>query len=82
MISSGVSVPYSDEYRELRSNPAALEKGLAHLEKHLETAAFFGLPVVVAINGAPVRSGTQLRNTIGLSRIGDQIDLTVNRVRK
>jgi hypothetical protein len=25
MISSGVSVPYSDEYRELRSNPAALE---------------------------------------------------------
>jgi uncharacterized membrane protein/Mg-chelatase subunit ChlD len=25
VISSGVSVPYSDEYRELRSNPAALE---------------------------------------------------------
>jgi hypothetical protein len=25
MLSSGVSVPYSDEYRELRSNPAALE---------------------------------------------------------
>jgi hypothetical protein len=25
MISSGISVPYSDEYRELRSNPAALE---------------------------------------------------------
>ena len=25
MISSGVSVPYSDEYRELRSNPTALE---------------------------------------------------------
>jgi hypothetical protein len=25
MISSGVSVPYSDEYRELRSNPAVLE---------------------------------------------------------
>ena len=25
VISSGVSVPYSDEYRELRSNPATLE---------------------------------------------------------
>jgi hypothetical protein len=25
MLSSGISVPYSDEYRELRSNPAALE---------------------------------------------------------
>src|SRR5262249_24617351 len=31
-------------------NPAALERGLAHLEKHLETARFFGLPAVVAIN--------------------------------
>jgi formate--tetrahydrofolate ligase len=34
-------------------NPAALERGLGHLEKHLETAAFFGLPVVVAINVFP-----------------------------
>ncbi|MFS8067064.1 MAG: formate--tetrahydrofolate ligase, partial [Byssovorax sp.] len=34
-------------------NPAALEKGLSHLEKHLETAAFFGLPAVVAINVFP-----------------------------
>jgi formate--tetrahydrofolate ligase len=34
-------------------DPAALERGLAHLEKHLETAAFFGLPVVVAINVFP-----------------------------
>ena len=25
MISTGVSVPYSDEYRELRSNPTTLE---------------------------------------------------------
>ena len=31
----------------------ALEKGLPHLEKHLETAAFYGLPVVVAINVFP-----------------------------
>jgi len=32
---------------------AALERGLPHLEKHLETAAFYGLPVVVAINVFP-----------------------------
>ena len=35
--------------------------------------------VVVAVNGSPVRSGTQLRNTIGLSRIGDEISLTLDR---
>jgi formate--tetrahydrofolate ligase len=34
-------------------NPAALERGVEHLEKHLETATFFGLPVVVAINVFP-----------------------------
>lgn len=31
----------------------ALERGLPHIEKHMETAAFFGLPVVVAINVFP-----------------------------
>ena len=35
--------------------------------------------LVIAANGVPIRSGTQLRNTIGLSRIGDQVDLTVDR---
>src|SRR3954447_15050628 len=35
--------------------------------------------LVVAANGVPIRSGTQLRNMIGLSRIGDQVDLTVDR---
>jgi Do/DeqQ family serine protease len=35
--------------------------------------------LVVAVNGVPVRSGTQLRNTIGLSRIGDAVGLTVIR---
>jgi len=35
--------------------------------------------LVVAVNGTPVRSGTQLRNTIGLARIGDQVTLTVDR---
>ena len=35
--------------------------------------------LVTAVNGTPVRSGTQLRNAIGLSRIGDQVTLTVDR---
>jgi Do/DeqQ family serine protease len=35
--------------------------------------------LVIAVNGTPVRSGTQLRNTIGLSRIGDAVGLTVIR---
>jgi|SRR5579872_2354239 len=35
--------------------------------------------LVIAVNGVPVRSGTQLRNTIGLSRIGDDVGLTVVR---
>src|SRR5271170_8109263 len=35
--------------------------------------------LVVAINGAPMRSGTELRNRVGLSRIGDEVELTVER---
>jgi len=35
--------------------------------------------LVVAVNGGAVRSGTQLRNLIGLSRIGDEVQLTVDR---
>src|SRR5271170_4196080 len=35
--------------------------------------------LVVAANGVPVHSGTQLRNAIGLARIGDQVNLTVDR---
>src|SRR5947209_3106399 len=35
--------------------------------------------LVVAVNGVPVRSGTQLRNTIGLTRIGDDVNLTIDR---
>jgi formate--tetrahydrofolate ligase len=41
-------------------NPAALEQGIAHLEKHLETAAFYGLPVVVAINVFPNDTAEEL----------------------
>jgi Do/DeqQ family serine protease len=35
--------------------------------------------LVVAANGTAVHSGTQLRNTIGLARIGDQVTLTIDR---
>jgi Do/DeqQ family serine protease len=35
--------------------------------------------LVVAVNGAPVRSGTQLRNVIGLTRIGGEVDLKISR---
>jgi Do/DeqQ family serine protease len=35
--------------------------------------------LVVAINGAPMRSGIELRNRVGLSRIGDEVELTVER---
>jgi Do/DeqQ family serine protease len=35
--------------------------------------------LVLAANGVAVHSGTQLRNTIGLTRIGDEVNLTVDR---
>jgi formate--tetrahydrofolate ligase len=41
-------------------NHEALERGLAHLMKHLETATFYGLPVVVAINVFPNDTAEEL----------------------
>src|SRR5437660_1422947 len=35
--------------------------------------------LVVAVNGAPMRSGTELRNRVGLARIGEEVQLTVDR---
>ena len=35
--------------------------------------------LVIAVNGSPMRSGTELRNRVGLSRIGDEVELTVDR---
>ena len=35
--------------------------------------------LVVAVDGTPVRSGTQLRNMIGLSPIGADVKLTIDR---
>ena len=44
-----------------------------------ERAGLHSGDLVIAVNGVPVRSGTQLRNTIGLSRIGEDVNLTVDR---
>ncbi len=35
--------------------------------------------LVISVNGAAVRGGTQLRNTIGLTRIGEDVALTIDR---
>jgi serine protease Do len=35
--------------------------------------------LVVSANGVPVRSGTQLRNVIGLSGVGSAVDLRIDR---
>jgi Do/DeqQ family serine protease len=35
--------------------------------------------IIVAIDGAPMRTGSELRNRVGLSRIGDAIELTIER---
>ncbi len=39
--------------RAAEPDAKALEAGLSHLDKHLDSAAFFGLPVVVSINVFP-----------------------------
>ncbi len=54
---------------------------IAHVESGsaAEQAGLHSGDLVVAVNGTVVRSGTQLRNMIGLSRIGDQVTLTVDR---
>ncbi len=49
-------------------DPAALDRGLAHLEKHLETAAFFGLPVVVAVNVFPTDTEAELQRVDDAAR--------------
>ena len=35
--------------------------------------------LIVAINGTLMRTGSELRNRVGLSRIGDEVELTVER---
>jgi formate--tetrahydrofolate ligase len=45
-------------------NPEALRRGLEHLEKHLENAALFGLPALVAVNVFPNDSDQELRMVV------------------
>ena len=35
--------------------------------------------LVVAVNGAPIRNASELRNRVGLAQIGDDLELTVDR---
>jgi formate--tetrahydrofolate ligase len=42
------------------ANAQALEAGLEHLNKHLETAQFYGLPVVVCVNVFPTDGPDEL----------------------
>jgi Do/DeqQ family serine protease len=35
--------------------------------------------LIVAVNGAPIRNGAELRNKIVVARIGDEVDLTIAR---
>jgi len=53
---------------------ARVEAGSAAEHAGLKTG-----DLVIAANGVPVHSGTQLRNTIGLTRIGDEVELTIDR---
>jgi Do/DeqQ family serine protease len=44
-----------------------------------ERAGLKPADIVVAVNGAPVRNATDLRNSIGLARIGEEVRLSVYR---
>jgi len=35
--------------------------------------------LVIAVNGSPIHNGVELRNRVGLSKIGDSVDLTIVR---
>lgn len=44
-----------------------------------ERAGLRSSDLVVAVNGAPIHNGAELRNRVGLSKIGDSVDLTILR---
>ena len=54
---------------------------IAHVEANspAQRAGLEHGDLVVAVNGVAVHSGTQLRNTIGLTRIGSEVELTIDR---
>lgn len=51
-----------------RENNPALEKGCANLAKHIENAALFGLPVIVALNRFPGDSDRELAQVEQIAR--------------
>ena len=54
-------------------NPAAVEKGMANLEKHIENIKGFGLPVVVAINAFTADTDEEIAVVVkGCARLGVQ----------
>ncbi len=44
-----------------------------------ELAGLRSSDLVLAVNGAPIRNGSELRNRVGLARIGDEVELTIYR---
>lgn len=54
--------------RVAEPDPKALAGGFDHLQKHLETAAAFGLPVVIGINRFPTDSDEELRQLSSWAR--------------
>ncbi|MFZ2053479.1 MAG: formate--tetrahydrofolate ligase [Candidatus Aminicenantales bacterium] len=49
-------------------NPAAVEKGFANLEKHMENMALYGVPFVVALNRFPGDTDAEVANFLELCR--------------
>jgi formate--tetrahydrofolate ligase len=49
-------------------NPAAIEKGFANLEKHMENIALFGVPFVVALNRFPGDTDAEVAKFLELCR--------------
>jgi formate--tetrahydrofolate ligase len=49
-------------------NPAAIEKGFANLEKHMENMALFGIPFVIALNRFPDDADGEVARFLDLCR--------------
>ena len=49
-------------------NPAAIEKGFANLEKHMENMALYGIPLVVALNRFPDDTDAEVAKFLDLCR--------------
>jgi len=50
-------------------NPAAIEKGFANLEKHMENMALYGIPFVIALNRFPDDTDGEVARFLDLCRV-------------